>query len=78
MNIIEMQNLVKTSTRKKGHFKFTGKITSVLEKVSVAPALNNYYVDIFKIKQRCLRKSEEKILPRQCQWSQPPLIRKRP
>ena len=32
MNIIEMRNLVVTSTPKKGHFKFTGKITSVTGK----------------------------------------------
>ena len=38
MNIIEMQNLVVTLTRKKGNFKFTGKIKSVTGKISVAPA----------------------------------------
>ena len=32
MNIIEMQNLVVTSTQKKGNFKFTGKIMSVTGK----------------------------------------------
>ena len=32
MNIIEMQNLVVTSTWKKGHFKFTGKIKAVTGK----------------------------------------------
>ena len=41
MNIIEMQNLVVTSTWKKGHFKFTGKIKSLTGKVSVAPPLTN-------------------------------------
>ena len=39
MNIKEMQNLVVTSTRKKDHFKFTGRIKSVTGKVSVAPTL---------------------------------------
>ena len=29
MNIIEMQNLVVTTTQKKGYFKLTGKIKSV-------------------------------------------------
>ena len=32
MNIIELRNLVVTSTGKKGHFKFTGKIKSVTGK----------------------------------------------
>ena len=32
MNIIEMRNLVVTSTEKKGHFKLTGKILSVTGK----------------------------------------------
>ena len=32
MNIIKMQNLVATSTWKKGNFKFTGKIMSVTGK----------------------------------------------
>ena len=32
MNIIEMLNLVATSTRKKGNFKFTGKIKPVTGK----------------------------------------------
>ena len=32
MNILEMQNLVVPSTRKKGHSKFKGKITSVTGK----------------------------------------------
>ena len=32
MNIMEMQNLVVTLTRKKGHFKFMGKITLVTRK----------------------------------------------
>ena len=36
MNIIEMQNLIVTSTRKKGYFKLTGK---------------NKSVDVFKIPQ---------------------------
>ena len=42
MNIIAMRNLVLTSTVKKGHFKLTGKIMSVTEKVSVAPALTKH------------------------------------
>ena len=29
MNIIKMENLVVPSTRKKSHFKFKGKMTSV-------------------------------------------------
>ena len=37
MNIIEIQNLIVTPTRKKGYFKFTGN--NWLEKVSIAPAL---------------------------------------
>ena len=32
MNIIELENLVVTSTGKKGHFKFMGKIKSVTGK----------------------------------------------
>ena len=34
MNIIKMQNLVVTSTVKKGQFKCTGKIRSVTGKLS--------------------------------------------
>ena len=49
LNIIKLRNLVVTSTRKKGNFKFMGKITSVTGKskycsrvfLTVAVAENN-------------------------------------
>ena len=46
MNIIELQNLVVTSTGKKGHFKFTGKIKSVTEK---SEKLSQWHIILFSL-----------------------------
>ena len=49
MNIMEMQNLVVTLTRKKGHFKFMGKITLVTRK---SKYLNLVYISMMLNKSR--------------------------